>query len=144
MLIKAAGLIVYRFSNVSSKKAIEFLLLKASYGNHHWSPPKGIVNDKEDLIETAVRETKEETGLDKQYLKIFYDKLPIISEYKINGKPKTVYYWVAKLLAHKEIILSKEHVKYKWCDCSEAYNLVGHEEMKVALKTASTIISQSS
>lgn len=37
MAKRAAGFLVYRL--VSSD--IQYLLLKASYGSHHWTPPKG-------------------------------------------------------------------------------------------------------
>jgi len=36
-VVVAAGLIVFR--RITSK--VEYLLLKASYGDFHWSPPKG-------------------------------------------------------------------------------------------------------
>lgn len=37
MSVRAAGYVIYR--RLSDK--IEFLLLQASYGDYHWSPPKG-------------------------------------------------------------------------------------------------------
>lgn len=36
MVVKAAGLVIFR-----RKIQIEFLLMQASYGDHHWTPPKG-------------------------------------------------------------------------------------------------------
>lgn len=62
------------FTNVMAKRAagfvlfrrlcgqIEYLLLKASYGDFHWSAPKGHVDPGEDDFSTALRETKEEAG----------------------------------------------------------------------------------
>jgi bis(5'-nucleosidyl)-tetraphosphatase len=38
MAKRAAGFLVYRL--VSSE--IQYLLMKASYGNFHWTPPKGL------------------------------------------------------------------------------------------------------
>lgn len=37
-LRKAAGFIVYR---KNCDNVVEYLLMQASYGNHHWTPPKG-------------------------------------------------------------------------------------------------------
>ena len=37
MIKRAAGFLIYRKFN----EKIEYLLLKASYGSHHWTPPKG-------------------------------------------------------------------------------------------------------
>ena len=39
--VVAAGLVIYR--RVS--KEIQFLMLQASYGTFHWSPPKGKSNN---------------------------------------------------------------------------------------------------
>lgn len=36
-LTRAAGLVIYRKTN----DIIQFLLLQTSYGEHHWTPPKG-------------------------------------------------------------------------------------------------------
>lgn len=36
---RAAGFLLYR----KFESEIQYLLLKASYGNKHWTPPKGIV-----------------------------------------------------------------------------------------------------
>lgn len=36
---KAAGFVVYR---KNCDEIIEYLLMQASYANHHWTPPKGI------------------------------------------------------------------------------------------------------
>lgn len=55
---RAAGFLIFRELN----KTIEYLLLKASYGDHHWSPPKGHVDPGEDDFTTALRETSEEAG----------------------------------------------------------------------------------
>lgn len=34
---RAAGLVIFRNMN----QAIQFLMLQTSYGQHHWTPPKG-------------------------------------------------------------------------------------------------------
>lgn len=36
MGVRAAGLVIFRV-----RHEIEYLLMQASYSNHHWSPPKG-------------------------------------------------------------------------------------------------------
>lgn len=40
------------------------LLVKQSYGNQHWSLPGGVVEYGESVDQAAIREVKEETGLD--------------------------------------------------------------------------------
>ena len=36
-MLRAGGLIIYR----KLQMGIEYLLLQTSYGQHHWTPPKG-------------------------------------------------------------------------------------------------------
>ena len=43
MSIRAAGLIIYRLV----AERIEYLLMQTSYGEHHWTPPKGHVDPGE-------------------------------------------------------------------------------------------------
>lgn len=38
MTRRAAGFLIFRRFN----SEIEYLMLKASYGSHHWTPPKGM------------------------------------------------------------------------------------------------------
>lgn len=54
----AAGFVIFR----RCCNEIQYLLLKASYGSRHWSPPKGHIDPGEDDFTTALRETKEEAG----------------------------------------------------------------------------------
>lgn len=43
MAVRACGLIVFRLlANCVPPKDIEYLLLQTSYGEHHWTPPKGL------------------------------------------------------------------------------------------------------
>jgi len=62
----AAGFVVFR----RIESIFEFLLVRANYGERHWSFPKGHTDPGEEPLETAYRETWEEVGLDKQHLKV--------------------------------------------------------------------------
>lgn len=43
MAVRACGLIVFRLlASCVPPKDIEYLLLQTSYGEHHWTPPKGL------------------------------------------------------------------------------------------------------
>lgn len=55
---RAAGFVLFR----RIYDEIQYLLLRASYGDFHWSSPKGHVDAGEDDFTTALRETKEEAG----------------------------------------------------------------------------------
>lgn len=56
----AAGFVLFRRFQCE----VQYLLLRASYGSKHWSPPKGYVDAGEDEYTTALRELEEETGLE--------------------------------------------------------------------------------
>ena len=66
---RAAGLVIFRLKEGASVGSAEWLLLQTSYGEHHWTPPKGHVDPGEDDITAALRETHEEAGLEKNQYK---------------------------------------------------------------------------
>ena len=141
---RAAGLVIFRRKDLSSQP--EWLLLQTSYGAHHWTPPKGHLDPGEvswtlthktvisiyfakDDITAAVRETEEEAGLSRDQLNIFNDVRAELN-YPAFGKPKSVVYWLAKLLNHEDTVrLSDEHQDFKWLSVSEAKELSGFEDM---------------
>ncbi|XP_075151479.1 purine phosphoribosyltransferase family protein Apf isoform X2 [Haematobia irritans] len=124
MARRAAGFVIFR--RICDE--IEFLLLKASYGDFHWSSPKGHVDPGEDDYTTAVRETKEEAGYSEDDL-IIYKENPIILNYEVRGKPKVVVYWLAELKdVSKEPTLSDEHTDMKWLNREAAKDIVGFKD----------------
>ncbi|XP_034101277.2 bis(5'-nucleosyl)-tetraphosphatase [asymmetrical] [Drosophila nasuta] len=107
---RAAGFVLFR----RLCGQIEYLLLKASYGDFHWSAPKGHVDPGEDDFTTARRETKEEAGYDEKDLIIYRDK-QVTLNYEVKGKQKIVIYWLAELRdPNQPVVLSEEHTEYKW------------------------------
>lgn len=133
--VRAAGLIIYRLV----EKRIEYLLLQTSYGQHHWTPPKGHVDSGESDFETALRETEEEAGLKAQDLDIDKDfkvELRYQATHHTHGlTDKVVTYWLAKLLSNEtEVKLSDEHQDLKWLGLAEACKLSGYQDMQNALK----------
>lgn len=90
--------------------------------------------DKSEM-DTALRETKEESGLTQDHV-IIYEDSKYTMEYKIppDFKLKTVYYWLAQLKDNgTEVKLSKEHQDYKWAILGEALELGEYKEMKELL-----------
>lgn len=121
---KAAGFIVFRRKTAEDKqneKEVSFLLLQASRKSHHWTPPKGHLDPGENYMDAAIRETKEEAGLlNKEHYKI-YPNFMVHLEYPVNGKLKTVIYWLAELKdPETKIKLSHEHQEYAWCSMEDA------------------------
>ncbi|XP_047536222.1 bis(5'-nucleosyl)-tetraphosphatase [asymmetrical] isoform X1 [Vanessa atalanta] len=123
---RAAGLVIYKKSN----QIINFLLLQTSYGEHHWTPPKGHVDPGESDWITALRETKEEAGLSENELEIYKDISKTLN-YQVKGKPKAVVYWLAQVKdPDQNVILSNEHQDFKWLPLEQAQEISGFQDMK--------------
>ncbi|XP_051900994.1 bis(5'-nucleosyl)-tetraphosphatase [asymmetrical] [Pristis pectinata] len=143
MTLRACGLIIFRRLNVgeaSKSEAIEFLLLQASYGQHHWTPPKGHVDLGEDDLQTALRETEEEAGLKSKDFNVLEGYRKEL-KYNVKNVPKTVIYWLAELKDNNlEIKLSNEHQKFLWLNVAEACKLAYHQGLQEALREAHQFI----
>lgn len=129
--LRAAGLIIFRRKRF--KGPFEYLLLQTSYGKHHWTPPKGHVDPGESDMQTALRETEEESGLKEGSLKVI-DNIQKTLNYEIRGKPKTVIYWLAEVKDYNvPIRLSSEHQGFKWLTIDDACELL-HDTTGKALR----------
>lgn len=133
----AAGLIIYRGAVASS---LQYLVMQTSYGDYHWTPPKGHVDPGEELLQTAIRETVEESGLSVDHFKIDHDFPPIELKYDVKGRLKTVTYWLAKAEESATVCLSHEHKDYKWAAIDEAVYLVKFPDLQSALRRANSYL----
>jgi 8-oxo-dGTP pyrophosphatase MutT (NUDIX family) len=137
----AAGVIIFRRENRGS--TIEFLLLKSSKDTNNWTPPKGHLECDETKFQAAIRETQEESGLKNDLDYKLIDTINSISiSYPVNGKLKTTFYWCAELNNERnsQVILSREHLEYKWLGIEEALKIVKYEAMQNALEQSHKII----
>ncbi|XP_041639320.1 bis(5'-nucleosyl)-tetraphosphatase [asymmetrical] [Cheilinus undulatus] len=137
MALRACGFIVFRLAtSVPPPDNVEYLLLQTSYGEHHWTPPKGHVDPGEDDLTTALRETKEEAGLGEEHLRVvdgFVQEL----RYEVRGRPKEVLYWLAELRDPRTAVtLSDEHQDFRWARLEEACSLAGYQDLQDTLRAA--------
>jgi ADP-ribose pyrophosphatase YjhB (NUDIX family) len=120
--IKAAGGIVVR----KSPKGVSVLLIYDM--NSTWSFPKGHVEDNEKFLDTAVREIKEETHVDKL---IYKHTFPAISyTFKNHGIiKKVVSYFLFETTYRSKLIPQKsEGIKQvKFMPLGQAYNSIGYK-----------------
>ncbi|XP_054883577.1 bis(5'-nucleosyl)-tetraphosphatase [asymmetrical] [Poeciliopsis prolifica] len=138
MALRACGFIVFRrLAGLNSPAGdIEYLLLQTSYGEHHWTPPKGHVDPGEDDLTTALRETQEEAGLGAEHLKVI-DGFVQELRYEVRGRPKEVLYWLAELRnPEAAVTLSDEHRDYRWARLEEACGLAGYRDLQETLRAA--------
>ena len=131
---KSSGAVIY--------KNDKYLLLKYSMG--HWGFVKGHVENKESEEETLFRETKEETGLTKENLKLidgFKEKI----NYYFKKDNKKIYKEVVFFLLESKtnnITLSHEHDDYLWLPYKDAYDKLTFKNSKNLLKKANDFVEK--
>ena len=135
---RASGFVIFR----KVKDQVEYLLLQASNGARHWTPPKGHVDPGEDDITTALRETQEESGLKSSQLNVV-DGFKKEIAYTAWGRPKVSAYYLAELLEKDApVTLSHEHTDWKWATIDGACQLAAYPEMQEVLQQAHSFICE--
>lgn len=105
----------------------KYLLLRS--GNY-WDFPKGLVDEGEDPLTSAIRELKEETGLENP--KFLWGKISLETPPYGQHKKIARYYLGEISQPVPEVILPislelghPEHDEFRWCLFQEAQKLVG-------------------
>jgi bis(5'-nucleosidyl)-tetraphosphatase len=111
-----------------------YLVLRA-YG--YWDFPKGEVEDGEQPLAAAIRETAEETGIEQlefRWQDIYYETPPY-------ARGKVARYYLAETLESRVILginpeLGRpEHHEFRWVSFSEAHSLL-NDRVRAALAWA--------
>ena len=132
---KSAGIVLLR--NDSGKN--EFLLL--NYPQGHWDFVKGKVEQNETPHETAIRETKEETGITNiEFIDGFEESVEYDFRFKKEDIHKKVIFFLAKT-DEKNIKLSHEHNDYLWLEYNDALKKTTFENAKNVLSKANEFLS---
>lgn len=122
--VYAAGAICWRLK----KEEFQVLLIhRPRYGDYSW--PKGKIDPGETLPETAIREVREEVGLEIT-LGI---PLPTI-HYRVNSGVKEVRYWAAHVVKAKPQVDGKEVDSLLWCSPEKAMELLTNPTDKEPLQ----------
>ena len=131
----SAGVVVVR----DAADGARILLLRA-YRN--WDFPKGLVEDGEEPLAAAIRETAEETGvadLAFEWGAEFYETAPY-------ARNKVARFYLART-ATERIVLPvnpelgrPEHHEHRWVDLAEAYALSGARLQPVVSWAASRLL----
>jgi 8-oxo-dGTP pyrophosphatase MutT (NUDIX family) len=138
---KVAGFIVFR----RTEEGIKFLLLYK--GGTYWNFPKGHFESGETGLETALRETYEETGLKKSDLKIIpefraYEKFSFPFGNQIIYKNLILY--LAETNKEEIKIAPREHFGFGWFLYRDAIKIIGkkYSGVKKVLKQAENFIKK--
>lgn len=103
------------------------VLLICQKNNKVWGFPKGHIEENETEIQTALREVKEEVGLD---VKIDIEKRYVLN-YIINDEiDKTTVLYIAVPKNEKIHMQESEIEDIKWCSFDEALNILTFDNSK--------------
>ena len=117
-----------------------YLLLKNDQTNY-WDFPKGKIEEGETREQTAIREIKEESGLDVDLIDGFSD----VIKYMYTSKEgviisKEVTFFLAKSPTDT-VILSPEHGEYQWLPFKDAYKRITYTNSRKVLERANQVLS---
>jgi dATP pyrophosphohydrolase len=111
-----------------------FLLLKRASDKIYpgiWQGVTGKIDDNELPYETALRELKEETGL---FAKKMWTVDKVNTFYDAEKNIVNLIPVFGVIVDIKKIILSEEHIEYKWCNIDEAIKLLIWDQQKNGVK----------
>lgn len=126
----SAGIILYRME----KGKILYLLLQ--HKPKYWNFPKGKIEPGEKKIETAFRETREETGIPQSKIRLERD---FCKSYRYTFRVeegKMIYKIVSFYLGRAQfskVILSHEHQNFEWFEYEKALKYLRHKNSRIIL-----------
>lgn len=119
--LDASVIEVHLFRKVDDR--FEYLILQRASDEVYpnlWQPITGSVEKDEPAWQAALREIKEETGLNVKRLWI----VPIINAYysKKYNRITHIPVFAAEIDVNDKVVISSEHQNYKWVEFEEAKN----------------------
>lgn len=122
---------IFRIKN----EQIEFLLLKRAASDKYpniWQPITGTINEGEKAFQTAIREIKEETGIDVESIFV----VPALSGYYSYEKDmiSMIPVFSVKVNEDQIIKISNEHSEYGWYILEEAEKLVAWDDQRKSMR----------
>lgn len=129
---KSCGAIVFRRFHGN----IQILLIK-HINSGHWSFPKGHIENNETEIETAVREIKEETGIDVNIDPTFRET---VSYFPKKDTQKVVVYFIAQAKNFQYKPQEDEISEIRWVDIGYAKQILTYENDKTIVNRATKAI----
>ena len=119
---------------------IRFLLMKRNLNKiyeHLWQGVAGKIERGETSSEAAIRELKEETGLSP--VNIFVAD-HVSRFYEVHGDRINLVPVFGIEVDSENVILSEEHISYKWADIDEALNTLVWNGQKKGIQTVHDMV----
>ncbi|MDR1674396.1 MAG: NUDIX domain-containing protein [Oscillospiraceae bacterium] len=129
---KSCGAVVYRKSHGNTQ-----LLLIKHLNSGHWSFPKGHAEKGETEIETAIREVKEETGIDVLLDHTFRETVTYSPK---KDTQKIVVYFLAKAINYNYVPQKEEIAEAHWFDIGYVPSVLTYDNDKAIVSKAKTAI----
>ena len=127
----SAGGVVYR----TVENNFDVLICKDA-GYHKWVLPKGLVGKSETNEQAAVREVREEVGVEARIIITLGEPERYIYTARGVRVFKSVYYFLMEYLSGNEQDHDAEMEAVKWVPLSEAIEVVAYKETKDILMRA--------
>ena len=134
--VRVVDCYVYR----QTDDGLEFLLMKRNLNKiyeHLWQGVAGKIEDGETAPEAAIRELKEETGFDP--VKVFVAD-HISRFYEVHGDRINLVPVFGIEVNSDEVILSEEHIDFKWVTIKEALNTLVWNGQKEGIQTVRDMV----
>jgi len=134
--VRVVDCYVYR----QTDDGLKFLLMKRNLNKIYenlWQGVAGKIEDGETAPEAAIRELKEETGLDSvnmfvaDHVSRFYE----VHEDRVNLVPV-----FGMEVDSDEVMLSEEHIDFKWVTIKEALNTLVWNGQKKGIRTVHDMV----
>ena len=128
---KSSGAVIFKKEN----NTIKYLLLNYDYKSQYLGFPRGGIEQGESEKQAALREIKEETSLDIEFIDGFREQVHWF--YRKDGQTvsKRLVLFLARA-RNENVILSREHVGYEWLTFEEAIDRLDFENSRKVLRKA--------
>lgn len=125
---KSCGALVVR----KRESSYDLVLLRHRFGGH-WSFPKGHVEHGENEFQTAMREVKEETGINIKLLDGFRESVEYFPK---PGVKKQVVYFLGNALEENLVRQEEEISEVRWVPIEKASDMVTFANDKRLIRLA--------
>lgn len=130
--VAEAGGIVVKFDTETP----HFLIIRAKKNPIHWIFPKGHIEDGESAKDAAIREVREEAGIEATLI-----DLAGAIEFDYAGETIEVEFY---LLKYSRTLGGGEQRESRWCTYEEALDLLSFDDAKDLLRSSLKILEKHS
>src|SRR5467141_2533149 len=130
----SSGGVVYRVEN-----SIPLFLLLTSNKRGIWCLPKGLIEENEDEVTTAMREVREETGVSRVKLRGKVGQIKYQFGFRAKRLDKTVHFFLFET-DQADAKVGTEHDAMEWMPYEKASHTLSYPNEKEMLSKAWSII----